>query len=167
MRLLRRRKHWTVTASDTLTVSDSATVSVWYDMSADAPDRLRGIAENVERLRQDVERLGGEHRQAVDKLRADVEATRRERRDHADELEAQRKAELRTSIKWEAWGVALFLAGTACSVAGSLAQLRVTPPNLSGRATRNASSTCTGSSMCSARTQMRYGTASPLSGIGT
>lgn len=122
-RLLGRRKDATVAARAAMSASAgmSATVSVGKDMSETAPDRLAAIAANLNELHGIVERLGSRHQQAIAALRGDVDTTRVELREHAAEQEAQRKAELRASIKWEAWGVVLFVAGTACSVVGSLA----------------------------------------------
>jgi hypothetical protein len=123
-RLLGRRKGATVHAagvSMSARASLSGTASVWRDMSDSAPDRLDAIAANLNELHAIVDRLGSRHEHATAGLPGDVDATRTELREHTAEEEAQRKAELRASIKWEAWGVALFLAGTVCSVAGTLA----------------------------------------------
>jgi hypothetical protein len=123
-RLLGRRKGGTVHAAGvamSASASMSGAASVWRNMGDSAPDRLDAIAANLNELHAIVDRLGSRHQQAIAGLRGDVDATRTELREHTAEQEAQRKAELRASITWEAWGVALFLAGIVCSVAGTLA----------------------------------------------
>ncbi len=121
--LPRRRKDATVhaaSASLSATASMAGHAMAWHNMDPGRADRVDAIAQNLEQLHERVDRLAKKQGDRISDLRRDVDATRAALHGHTAEQEEQRKAELRASITWEAWGVVLFLAGIMCSVAGSL-----------------------------------------------
>jgi vacuolar-type H+-ATPase subunit I/STV1 len=119
--LLRRpgRVHG-VGASMLASIESAARASVRKGMGPQAFDRFAAIEYNLTEIEKELRERIGEVNESVRKLREELTTTRSTIEQREREREEERKAELRSSLAWEAWGVVFFLTGTVLSVLGSV-----------------------------------------------
>jgi hypothetical protein len=89
-------------------------------MGPDVEDRLAALEHNVAAIESDFSERVGALKSQLGEVSQGLNVTRSEIQQREREREQQRKAELRSSIKYEALGVAFFLSGTVLSVIGSV-----------------------------------------------
>jgi hypothetical protein len=120
-RLLRRPRIVHAVSVDMAGTSDIAgRLSVRKGMGPQAADRFAAIEFNLEQIESELTERIREVHASVAKLRDELTTTRSVIDQQEREREEERKAELRSSLAWEAWGVVFFLCGTVLSVLGSV-----------------------------------------------
>jgi chromosome segregation ATPase len=98
----------------------SARGSVRRGMGPDSPDRLGAIEFNLTELEQEFRERVNELEQEVRKVEQRLNVTRSTIEQRERERDEDRRAELRSSLAWEAWAVLFFVVGTVLSIAGSV-----------------------------------------------
>jgi hypothetical protein len=120
-RLLRRPRLVSIHAVDAAASFDMAgSLSVRKGMGQTAPDRFAAIEFNLLEIEKELRERIKELDQGITKVRDELNTTRSAIEQREREQEQERKAELRSSIKFEALGVVFFLSGTVLSVIGSV-----------------------------------------------
>jgi hypothetical protein len=120
-RLLRRPQQiHAVSATMTGTADVAGSLSVRKGMGPQASDRFAAIEFNLEQIENELRASIGLLDKRLGTVGDELTATRNAIQQGKREQEEARKAELRSSLAFEAWGVGFFLFGTVLSVLGSL-----------------------------------------------
>ena len=89
-------------------------------MGPEVDDRFAALEHNVAAMDKDFSERIAAHKKRLREITQELNKMRGEMTQAEQEREQKRKAELRSSLAWEAWGVSFFLAGTVLSVMGTL-----------------------------------------------
>jgi hypothetical protein len=119
-RLLKRPQVVHVGGVDSAETVGSVRIRKRFPMGQMAPDRFAAVEYNVNELERELDERFQEALDEVEKVRSELSSVRGKMDQREAERDAQRKAELRSSLAFEAWGVVFFLSGTVLSVIGSV-----------------------------------------------